>query len=242
MSSSDLFDAVTGLPISACDSLEMLELEDDCYMMGPLIDKQLQFIDFKHAILEDLNLKVLESFQMYNNLMKESLTKTANLNMPMSQIDSQKQLDITTFQMSGPINQTNLSFQSNQQSIAMNEYLKQFSNQTGLLSSIPSVPPAASQIPFEQNKTFANSYSNNLNLQPINEGNLPIIFGSRSTVGATYSNISDQQTLMAQNQFHSNNPIQNSETLLSHNLPVSSNLSIPNLHLQSSNPIHNPQI
>lgn len=58
------------------DSQEMLNLEEECYMMGPLIDQQLQKIDYKHAILEDLNLKILEAFQMYNNLMKDSLSKS----------------------------------------------------------------------------------------------------------------------------------------------------------------------
>lgn len=54
----------------------MLQLEDQCYMMGPLIDQQLQKIDYKHAVLDDLNMKLIEAFQMYNNLMKESITKT----------------------------------------------------------------------------------------------------------------------------------------------------------------------
>ncbi len=45
-------------------------------MMGPLIDQQLQKIDYKHATLEDLNLKILEAFQMYNNLMKDSLSES----------------------------------------------------------------------------------------------------------------------------------------------------------------------
>ncbi len=59
------------------DTQELLELEDQCYMMGPLIDKQLQHIDYKHVILEDLNLKMLEAFQIYNNLMKESISKSS---------------------------------------------------------------------------------------------------------------------------------------------------------------------
>lgn len=58
------------------DSQEMLQLEEQCYMMGPLIDQQLQKIDYKHAVLDDLNIKILEAFQMYNTLMKESITKT----------------------------------------------------------------------------------------------------------------------------------------------------------------------
>ena len=60
------------------DSIELLDLEDQCYMMGPLIDQHLQKIDYKHAILDDVNLKIFDAFQMYNNLMKESITKSTN--------------------------------------------------------------------------------------------------------------------------------------------------------------------
>lgn len=79
------------------DSQEMLHLEDQCYMMGPLIDQQLQKIDFKHAGLESLNFKILESFQMYNNLMKESITRTnfgappAMTNLNQSNLAQQQQ-------------------------------------------------------------------------------------------------------------------------------------------------------
>ncbi len=65
------------------DSREMLQLEDQCYMMGPLIDQQLQKIDYTHAILDVLNIKIIEAFQMYNNLMKESINKTTNLTQPI---------------------------------------------------------------------------------------------------------------------------------------------------------------
>lgn len=61
------------------DSQELLDLEEECYMMGPLIDKKLQDIDEQHAELEDLNLKILEAFQLYNNLMKESISKQTAL-------------------------------------------------------------------------------------------------------------------------------------------------------------------
>lgn len=61
------------------DSQDMLDLEEECYMMGPLIDKKLQDIDEQHAELEDLNLKILEAFQFYNNLMKESISKQTAL-------------------------------------------------------------------------------------------------------------------------------------------------------------------
>jgi signal transducing adaptor molecule len=57
------------------DNEEFLQLEDSCYGMGPLIDQELQKIDQKHTMLEDLNMKLLEAFQMYHNLMKESLLK-----------------------------------------------------------------------------------------------------------------------------------------------------------------------
>lgn len=71
------------------DSQELLDLEEECYMMGPLIDKKLQDIDEQHAELEDLNLKILEAFQLYNNLMKESISKqTALINN--SQIGGQQ--------------------------------------------------------------------------------------------------------------------------------------------------------
>lgn len=59
------------------DTYEMLQLEEECYMMGPLIDLKLQYVDQKHAVLEDLNTKLLEAFQMYNNLMKESINKAS---------------------------------------------------------------------------------------------------------------------------------------------------------------------
>jgi len=59
-------------------------------MMGPLIDQQLQKIDYKHALLDDLNMKLIEAFQMYNNLMKESITKTTGnfVQQPHLQIPS----------------------------------------------------------------------------------------------------------------------------------------------------------
>lgn len=60
------------------DTQEMLELEDQCYMMGPLIDNKLQKIDQKHTVLENLNLKILEAFQVYTNLVKESISKNSN--------------------------------------------------------------------------------------------------------------------------------------------------------------------
>lgn len=63
--------------------------------MGPLIDRQLQKIDHKHAVLEDLNLKLLEAFQIYNNLMKESISKTASLMGPLPNINAYSNINLT---------------------------------------------------------------------------------------------------------------------------------------------------
>lgn len=54
------------------DSVEMLQLEEQCKAMGPLIDAELEKIDKKHASLCEINTKVLEALQMYHNLMKET--------------------------------------------------------------------------------------------------------------------------------------------------------------------------
>lgn len=54
------------------DTVEMLQLEEQCKAMGPLIDAELEKIDKKHADLCGINAKVLEALQMYHNLMKES--------------------------------------------------------------------------------------------------------------------------------------------------------------------------
>ncbi|KAL4217686.1 Signal transducing adapter molecule 2 [Mactra antiquata] len=54
------------------DSVEMLQLEEQCKAMGPLIDAELEKIDKKHADLCGINAKVLEALQMYHNLMKET--------------------------------------------------------------------------------------------------------------------------------------------------------------------------
>lgn len=56
------------------DSQEMLQLEEQCKAMGPLIDAELEKIDKKHAGLCELNAKIMESMQMYHNLMKETPT------------------------------------------------------------------------------------------------------------------------------------------------------------------------
>ncbi|CAI9728822.1 signal transducing adapter molecule 1-like [Octopus vulgaris] len=54
------------------DSSELLSLEEQCKIMGPLIDAELERIDKKHANLVELNMKVMDALQMYHNLMKEN--------------------------------------------------------------------------------------------------------------------------------------------------------------------------
>ena len=54
------------------DTQEMLQLEEQCKAMGPLIDAELEKIDKKHAGLCELNTKIMDSLQMYHNLMKET--------------------------------------------------------------------------------------------------------------------------------------------------------------------------
>ncbi|GAB1603030.1 signal transducing adapter molecule 1-like [Argonauta hians] len=54
------------------DSSELLSLEEQCKIMGPLIDTELERIDKKHANLVELNMKVMDALQMYHNLMKDN--------------------------------------------------------------------------------------------------------------------------------------------------------------------------
>lgn len=60
------------------DDPEMLRLEEQCKIMGPLIDTELEKVDKKHASLCELNSKVIDALQMYHNLMKEDPTPYAS--------------------------------------------------------------------------------------------------------------------------------------------------------------------
>lgn len=137
------------------DTQELLDLEEECYMMGPLIDQKLQLIDQKHTQLEDLNVKIIESFQLYNNLMKESITKANSLiNPAMNPMGNIVNTPINYMSAPPSIDQNSMSLANQLNSLTLNQNQMmppQNVNMPQMPSQIPSQMP--SQYSQYQNTT-----------------------------------------------------------------------------------------
>lgn len=56
------------------DSDELIQLEEQCLKMGPLIDQELEVVDKTHASLSSVNSQLVDALNIYCALMKEDTT------------------------------------------------------------------------------------------------------------------------------------------------------------------------
>lgn len=56
-------------PTADSDAVNLLQSEEQCRLMAPLIDQELEQVDRHHLTLMDLNSRLSEAFQMYTSLM-----------------------------------------------------------------------------------------------------------------------------------------------------------------------------
>ncbi|RWS06945.1 signal transducing adapter molecule 1-like protein [Dinothrombium tinctorium] len=67
------------------DSEELIQLEEQCMQMAPLIDQELEKLDSKHAALTTANQQLMDALNLYHSLMKDNFptpTSTYYSNYP----------------------------------------------------------------------------------------------------------------------------------------------------------------
>ncbi|XP_052422035.1 signal transducing adapter molecule 2 [Carassius gibelio] len=120
------------------DGPELVTLEDACEKMNPMIDEKLQEIDRKHSELSELNVKVLEALELYNQLINEA---------PLYNAYSKMQ----NLQGTYPGAPTHLSMQGYQPSGAyMSSGVPQGYSLTDQAGPLCSLPPSVNSVPTSQ--------------------------------------------------------------------------------------------
>ena len=67
------------------DTEEMLNLEAQVNLMGPLIDAELERVDRKHAQLTQLSSDLVDAINLYHTLMRDSDRPVGFINFPQQQ-------------------------------------------------------------------------------------------------------------------------------------------------------------